>query len=161
MFVIGGTLLALFLVGKFWTYIKDYFLNGALRDLMERIFGADNIDWYVRFVNWVDDLVTAAIRVVDEWYKRFKCNVLKVNSTYTPSGTNGNYINRRESIVAIDSENARRVITEEIIPWHMIPKPARNEMIRQRAESASLDEREVVCRRFEEKKKKIELATAG
>ena len=161
MLVVGGTLLALFLVGRFWTYIKDYFLNGALRDLMERIFGAENIDWYIGFVNWMDDAATAGIRVAEAWYERFRYNVLKVDSTYSPSSTRGYYVNRRESVVAVDSENARHVITEETIPYRDLPAQVRHEMIRQRTESARLDEREVVCRRFEEEKKKIELATAG
>ncbi len=161
MFIIGGTLLALFLVGTFWDYIREYFLNGALRDLMARIFGAEKIGWYINFIIWMDNTTTAGIRLAESWYERFRCNVLKVDSTYSPSSTRGCYVNRRESIVAIDNERARRVITEETIPYRELPAQVRHEMIRQRTESARLDEREVVCRRFEEEKKKIELATAG
>lgn len=165
MFIIfcGSILLGAFLVGKFWGHIFD-FLNGPLRDLVESILGRESCDWYWKFVAWLDDVTTASVRVAKEWFERFKNNVLSVKSSYVPitSGKwHSDYINRRDVYVAYDDKNTKHTVIEETVPYHMLPDTVRHEMIRQRTESATLDERDVVCRRFEENKKTIELATAG
>lgn len=165
MFVIvcGSLLLGAFLVGKFWGRILD-FLNGPLRDFVERVFGRESCGWYWKFVAWLDDVSTASIRLAKEWFERFKNNVLSVKSSYvpaTPGKRRSDYVNRRDVYVAYDDMNTRHVVVEETVPYCMLPDTVRHEMIRQRIESATLDERDVICRRFEENKKTIELATAG
>lgn len=159
MFVIAGTLLALFLLGKFWERVVR-FLNGSLRDVLERLLGKDRCGWYVDFVIWLDNVATATINVVRGWYERFKSNVLMINSKYRPALSEGGgmYVNSRETIVAIDSERARRVVIEETVPYHALPAPVRHEMLLKRVDSAELDERELVGRRVEENIATLELA---
>lgn len=158
LILVAGTLLAAFLVGKYWDYIKD-FLNGPVRDFLEKVWGPENCDWYVKFVLWLDDIAVAGIQLANKWCERFKNNVLMLKSTYKEA-ENGKYIKTHESIVAIDSRNAKRVITEEPVEYTDLPDDTRHEMIRQRSNEAEIDEREVVMKRYEENKQKIAMSMA-
>lgn len=159
LILVAGTLLAAFLVGKFWGYILN-FLNGPVRDFLEKLLGPEKCDWYVKFLLWVDDKISAVIQLADEWCERFKNNVLMLKSTYKEvEGSKGRtFIKTHESIVALDSLNAKRVVTEEIVGREELPDDTRHEMIRQRSNEAAIDERDVVMKRYENKKIAIEMA---
>lgn len=159
LILVVGTLLAAFLVGKFWTYILN-FLNGPLRKFLEKVWGPENCDWYVKFVLWLDDIAIAGIQLASKWCERFKNNVLMLKSTYKEA-ENGKYIKTQESIVAIDSRNAKRVIKEEPVEYTDLPDVIRHEMIRQRSKEAEINEREVVMKRYEDNKQKIAMSMAN
>ena len=58
-----AVLTAAALVPKFWRYILS-FLNGPVRNLLERLFGADHCSWYVKFLQWADKKATATHRII-------------------------------------------------------------------------------------------------
>ena len=146
--VITGLLLGGFLVGKFWRHVFE-FLNGTIRDLLEKLIGERRCQWYVRLLEWLDDKVCATTRTVKNWWRRFKQNVLRIRSTYVIKGDTGK--KNTEVIIATSDTKARRIVTEETISRHDIPSAARHEMIRQRKHSAVVDEKEVAHQKLNQK----------
>jgi hypothetical protein len=130
------------LVVCFWHFILD-FLNGPVRDLLERIFGAGQCTWYVNFLTWADGKMTAAHRVIKMYWKNFQETILKVNSKYEKND-DGTYTKTSESIVRSSPTSGRRIVTEEIVGWEYLPDSVRAEMVRQRKKEAVLDDKAVI-----------------
>ena len=51
------------LVSFCWQHILN-FLNGPVRNLLEKTFGAERCKWYVNFLVWADKKMTAPNRVI-------------------------------------------------------------------------------------------------
>jgi len=129
------------LVSGFWKFILN-FLNGAVRNLLEKIFGAARCKWYVNFLVWADKKMTAPHRVIKMQWKKFRDTILKVNSKYVDNG-NGTYTKRSESIVRASPTSGKRVVVEETVGWEYLPDKVRSEMLRQRTKEAELDDKAV------------------
>lgn len=129
------------LVASLWRFILD-FLNGPVRDLLERLFGKEQCGWYVNFLMWADRKVTATRQVVLMQWRKFKDTIVKVKSKYVNNG-NGTYTKQTESIVRESPTKGRRVVTEEVVDWSYLPDSVRAEMIRQRSKEAELDDKAV------------------
>jgi hypothetical protein len=129
------------LVSSLWKFILD-FLNGPVRNLLVRLFGADHCDWYINFLKWSDRQMTVPHRIVKMQWRKFKDTILKVKSKYVNNG-NGTYAKQTESIVRESPTKGRRVIVEETVDWSYLPDSVRAEMIRQRTNDAELDDKAV------------------
>lgn len=139
------------LVAKLWKYILA-FLNGPVRDLLERIFGAGRCAWYVKFLQWADRQLTAVDRFIKMYWRKFRDTILKVQSKYVKN-EDGTYTKRTESIIRENPETkaCRRVVTEEAVGWEYLPDEVRAEMMRQRTEEAVLDDRAVVAEKIRQR----------
>lgn len=137
-----AVLTAAALVPKFWRYILS-FLNGPVRDLLERLFGADRCSWYVKFLQWADKKATAAHRVIKMAWRKFRDTVLHMKSIYHKN-EDGTYTKTSETFVRESPTSARHVVVEEQIDWAYLPNSVRDEMIRLRTKDAELDDRAVV-----------------
>ena len=129
------------LLSGLWKFILA-FLNGPVRDLLERIFGADKCKWYSNFLVWCDKKMTAPHRIIKMQWKKFKDTVVKVESKYTKN---------TESIVRTAPASGKRVVVEETVGWEYLPDSVRDEMIRQRANEAALDDRELVAEKVRQR----------
>ena len=96
------------LVPKIWKFILD-FLNGPVRNLLEKIFGAEQCKWYVDFLTWADGKMAAAHRVIKMHWKKFRETILKVNSRYVKND-DGTYTKTSESIVRSSPTSGRRIV---------------------------------------------------
>lgn len=134
------------LVSGFWKFILD-FLNGPVRNLLEKIFGADHCKWYVDFLTWADKKMTVPHRIIKMQWKKFRDTILKVNSKYVDNG-DLTYTKTSESIVRTSPTSGKRVVVEEIVDWAYLPNSVRNEMIRQRTKEAELDDKAVAEEKF-------------
>ncbi len=143
--------IATVLVAKLWKYILA-FLNGPVRDLLERIFGAERCGWYVKFLQWADRQATAVNRFIKMYWRKFRDTILKVQSKYVKN-EDGTYTKRTESLVREKSEakTCRRVVTEETVGWEYLPDEVRAEMMRQRTNEAVLDDREVAAEKIRQR----------
>jgi hypothetical protein len=130
------------LLAKYWKIILD-FLNGPIRDLLEKTFGQDKCRWYVDFLQWCDNKVTGAKRFVKMQWAKFKDTVLRIKSVYRKN-EDGTYTKKNETILRTGEKTARRKVTEETIGWEYLPNEVRDEMLRRRTTEAELDERELV-----------------
>ena len=139
------------LVTKFWKYILA-FLNGPVRDLLERLFGAKRCEWYVKFLQWADRQVAATSRFIKMYWRKFKDTVIRIKSKYTKN-PDGTYTKRTESLIREKPEEmtARRVVTEETVNWEYLPDEVRAEMMRQRTNEAMMDDRVVVDAKIRER----------
>ena len=137
------------LVSICWTHILS-FLNGPVRNRLEKIFGADRCKWYVNFLVWADNNMTAAKRVIKMQWKKFKDTILSVKSKYIDNG-NGTYTKNSESIVRASPTSGRRVVEEEIVDWADLPAKVRDEMLRQRTKKAELDDMAVAEEKFRQR----------
>lgn len=129
------------LVTSLWRFILD-FLNGPVRDLLERILGSDHCEWYVSFLKWADRQMAVPNRVVKMQWQKFKDTIVKVKSKYMNNG-DGTYTKQTESIIRESPTTGRRVIVEESVDWSYLPNSVREEMIRQRTNEAELDDKAV------------------
>lgn len=129
------------LVMSLWRFILD-FLNGPVRDLLERILGSDHCEWYVSFLKWADRQMAVPNRVVKMQWQKFKDTIVKVKSKYMNNG-DGTYTKQTESIIRESPTKGRRVIVEESVDWSYLPNSVRAEMIRQRTNEAELDDKAV------------------
>ena len=137
------------LLSGLWKFILA-FLNGPVRDLLERIFGADKCKWYSNFLVWCDKQMTAPHRIIKMQWKKFKDTVVKVESKYTKNA-DGTYTKNTESIVRTGPASGKRVVVEETVGWKYLPDSVRDEMIRQRANEAALDDRELVAEKVRQR----------
>lgn len=131
-FVAIGTLVTLF-----WKYILDI-LNGPVRDLLEQTFGANSCGWYVSFLMWADQKVTATRQVIKMQWQKFKDTIVKIKSVYRNNG-NGKYTKTTETITRTGPTQGRRIVMEETVDWSCLPNSVRAEMIRQKSDAAELD----------------------
>ena len=136
------------LVAKLWKYILA-FLNGPVRDLLERIFGAGRCAWYVKFLQWADRQLTAVDRFIKMYWRKVRDTILKVRSKYIKND-NGTYTKRTESVVRESPETTtcRRVVTEETVDWAYLPNEVRAEMMRQRTNEGVLDDRAIAAEKI-------------
>ena len=137
------------LVSFFWKSILN-FLNGPVRNLLEKIFGADRCKWYVNFLVWADNKMTASNRVIKMMWKKFKDTILSVKSKYIDNG-NGTYTKNSESFVRESPTSGRRVVVEETVDWADLPDNVRDEMLRQRSNKAELDDKAVAEEKFRQR----------
>lgn len=137
------------LVSFFWKSILN-FLNGPVRNLLEKIFGADRCKWYVNFLVWADNKMTASNRVIKMMWKKFKDTIFSVKSKYIDNG-NGTYTKNSESIVRESPTSGRRIVVEETVSWEYLPDNVRDEMVRQRSKKAELDDKAVAEEKFRQR----------
>ena len=130
------------LVSYFWGAVLD-FLNGPVRDLLERMFGAEHCRWYVEFLLWADGRMTGAHRGIKMLWKKFKDTIIKVKSTYSKN-SDGTYKKTSESLVRASPTSAKRIVVEENVGWEYLPDSVREEMVRLRTKDAELDDKAVV-----------------
>lgn len=147
------------LVSSLWRFILA-FLNGPVRTLLEKTFGAEKCKWYSSFLQWADKQITAQHRVVKMQWRKFRDTVLKSKSTYTDNG-NGTYTKNSESIVRTSPTSGKRVVVEETVDWAYLPDSVRAEMIRLRTKEAELDDRAVAEEKIRQRaaEEAIELAS--
>ena len=129
------------LVPKIWKFILD-FLNGPVRNLLEKIFGAEQCKWYVDFLTWADGKMAATHRIIKMQWKKFEETILKVKSRYVKND-DGTYTKTSESIVRSSPTSGRRIVVEETVGWEYLPDSVRAEMVRQRTKEAELDDKAV------------------
>lgn len=129
------------LVSGLWRFILA-FLNGPVRNLLEKTFGADKCTWYVNFLQWADKKMTAPHRVLKMQWRKFRDTILRSKSTYVDNG-NGTYTKTSETIVRTSPTSGKRVVVEENVGWEYLPDSVRAEMIRQRTKEAELDDKAV------------------
>lgn len=146
------------LLAACWKLVLE-FLNGPVRDLLERLFGAEKCEWYGKFLSWCDKKVSAARRIVKMHWAKFRDTVLKINSTYTQN-EDGTYTKRTETIVRKDEKSAKRVVTEETVGWEYLPDAVRAEMIKRRTNVGKIDDRELVAEKVRQRaeEERIELS---
>lgn len=132
-----------------WKHILA-FLNGPVRNLLERVFGADRCSWYVKFLQWADKKMTVTHRILKMQWKKFRDTVLRVNSKYTKN-ENGTYTKTSESLVRTSPETGKRIVVEETIGWEYLPDSVREEMIRLRSKEAELDDKAVAEEKFRQR----------
>jgi len=149
LFVITSILVGAFLVGKYWSRIVD-FLNGPVRDLIEKCFGVEQSTWYVDFVIWLDGKACPVISKVEDVWRRFNEKVLKVRARYARR-IDGGFAKTTETIVAVDAQRARRIVTEQYVDYEDLPDPVRHEMIRKATQNADLDIKEVVRQKMNDR----------
>ena len=130
------------ILSSFWKFILN-FLNDSVRNLLEKIFGAEHCKWYVDFLTWADGKMAAANRVVKMQWKKFKEHILKVKSNYVKND-DGTYTKTSESIVRSSPTSGRRIVVEETVGWAYLPNSVRAEMLRLRTKEAELDDKAVV-----------------
>lgn len=154
--VLGVTVLLV----SFWKRILD-FLNGPVRDLLERVFGAKRCGWYVKFLQWCDDKITPVARTVKMYWKKFKDTVINLKSIWrkNPDGT---YEKETTTTTRTpDPKMAKKItVVESNIPWQDVPTPVRNEMIARRTKEAELDERALVVEKVRERAEEEGIALA-
>ena len=129
------------LVVTFWRYILE-FLNTTVRDFLNKYIGEDKCRWYVDFLLWADEKITASNRVIKDWWHKFKDTVIKVQSRYHKN-EDGTYTKQTESIVRVSPTSGKRVVVEETVGWEYLPRTVREEMVRLRTRDAELDDRAV------------------
>lgn len=127
------------LVASLWRTILD-FLNGPVRDLLERVFGKDSCEWYVTFLLWADKQMTVPHRIVKMQWRKFKDTITKVKSKYIKND-NGTYTKQTETIVRATPTSGKRIVVEETVGWEYLPDSVRNEMLRLRTKEAELDDK--------------------
>ena len=137
------------LVSSLWRFILA-FLNGPVRNLLEKTFGAAKCTWYVNFLQWADKKMTAPHRVLKMQWRKFRDTILKSKSTYTDNG-NGTYTKSSESIVRTSPTSGKRVVVEETVGWEYLPDSVRGEMIRQKTKEAELDDKAVAEEKIRER----------
>ena len=96
------------LVPIFWNSILE-FLNGPVRNLLERIFGAEQCKWYVEFLLWADGKISAGHRVIKMHWKKFQETILKIGTTYKKKD-DGTYVKKTETIVRSSPTSGRRIV---------------------------------------------------
>lgn len=149
LLVITSILVGAFLVGKYWSWIVD-FLNGPVRDLVEKCLGVEKSVWYVDFVIWLDGKACPVISRIEDVWRRFNQRVLKVRARYARCA-DGGFAKTTETVVAVDDKRARRVVTEEYVAYEDLPDPVRHEMIRKATQNADLDVKEVVRQKMNDR----------
>ena len=153
--IITITLIAVFgtaaLLAYFWNAIRE-FLNTTVRDFLERNLGVDHCTWFVDFLQWCDHKIAPIRGVVKEMWKKFKDNVLHIESTYTKN-PDGTYTKKTETIIRASSTTAKRQTVEETVGWEYLPASVRDEMIARRAKQAELDVRELVTEKARQRAK--------
>jgi hypothetical protein len=137
------------LVASLWKYILA-FLNGLVRDLLERIFGVEHCGWYVNFLQWADRQMAVPHRIVKMQWRKFRDTVLKVQSKFVDN-EDGTYTKRTDSLVRTSPTSGRRVVYEETIDWSCLPDSVRGEMLRLRTKEAELDDRIVTEERIRQR----------
>lgn len=138
---LGVALFATILLA-FWPMVLKFF-NGPIRNLLERILGQDKVSWYVKFLMWLDNKSCSAIRNIESLWQKFKNTVLRVKAIYTKNA-DGSYTKNTETILRNSPTTVTRTVHEEILSWEYLPDEVRNEMSRQRVDTAECDEREFV-----------------
>ena len=131
-----------------WKFILA-FLNGPVRDLLEKCFGAEKCEWYSRFLIWCDKKSTAVKRIVKMQWAKFKDTVLHVKSKYVKTG-NG-YLKTTETLVRTGEKSARRIVSEEPIGWEDLPNGVREEMIKRRTNEGEIDDRELIAEKVRQR----------
>lgn len=146
------------LVVLLWRFLLA-FLNGPVRDLLERVLGVANCGWYVSFLQWADRQITVVKRVVKAQWLKFRDTVLRVKSKYVKN-EDGTYTKQTESLVRTSPTSGKRVVTEEVVGWEYLPKDILDEMLRMRAKEAELDDKAVIEERIRQRAEEegIELA---
>ena len=137
------------LVSSLWRFILD-FLNGPVRDLLERLFGADNCSWYVSFLQWADKQMTVPHRIVKMQFRKFRDTILKVWSRYVKND-DGTYTKQTETIVRASPTSSKRIVVEETVGWEYLPDSVRGEMLRLRTKEAELDDKAVAEEKFRQR----------
>jgi hypothetical protein len=137
------------LLAKFWKTILD-FLNGPVRNRLEKCFGQEKCQWYVNFLEWCDNKVTCAKRIVKMQWEKFKDTIWRIKSVYRKN-PDGSYTKQNETILRTGAETARRIVTEETVGWEYLPNEVREEMLRRRTNEAELDERELVAEKVRQR----------
>lgn len=134
---------------SFWPQILEFF-NGTVRDLLERLFGADKCGWYTKLLSWLDNKVSAVRRKVKMYWKKFKDTVISVKSRYVKNA-DGTYSKSTETIVRKSQTTAKRVVVEETVGWEYLPDSVREEMLTRRVKEAELDDRALVEEKYRER----------
>lgn len=141
------------LVVACWPLIKD-FLNGPVRDFLEKTFGQDKCKWYGNFIAWCDGKagISSLRRLAKMCWKKFKDTVLRINSVYKKN-PDGSYTKRTESRLRKDEKTAWRIVTEETIGWEYLPSAVREEMIKRRTNEGEIDDMAIVQKKVDERAK--------
>ena len=127
------------------------FLNGPVRDLLEKCFGAAKCEWYSNFLSWCDKKCAVPIRrTVKMQWKKFKDTVLRIKSVYRKN-PGGSYTKQNETILRTGAETARRIVTEETIGYEDLPNEVREAMIKRRTKVGELDERALVAEKVRQR----------
>ena len=134
------------LLVSLWPSILEFF-NGPVRDLLERLFGADKCGWYTKFLNWLDGKMCDIRKPVKKFWNKFKDTVISVKSRYVKNA-DGTYSKSTETIVRKNQTTAKRVVIEETVGWEYLPDSVREEMLTRRVKEAELDDRALVEEKY-------------
>lgn len=153
VFVIAVGALAGATLWVFWNNIRE-FLETVVRDIVEKTFGKVRGDKFADLVIWLDNTVVHAKQIskhtVESSYKWFRQNFLKMNTEYKDIRTK-KPVKVTTVLVALPSGVGQETSIEEPARWEDMPDDVRAKCIKEKATMATVDELEVIDRKYRER----------
>lgn len=132
-----------------WNIIRE-FLNGPVRNLLEKLLGVKKCEWYANFLCWCDKKATPVRGVVKRQWRKFRDTVLYLKSKYTKN-PDGTYTKEQETFVRIGPDKAHHIVTEETVDWEYLPDAVREEMLKRHTNTGEIEDRELVAEKVRQR----------
>ncbi|MGL6225135.1 MAG: hypothetical protein ACRC10_00745 [Thermoguttaceae bacterium] len=155
--LITGVLL-LATLSYFWNNIRE-FLNTTLRDLIEKAFGTEWGNKFAELVVWLDKGIVKIKKTAQSAYQScmdwFMQKFLRTEVKY--DNIRGTTTTKTTTIlIQLDNGMGQETtITETNVNWHELPDNVRAEAIREKADIASVDVKEIVEKQYQSKQEKL------
>jgi len=136
----------------FWSKILA-FLNGTVRDIIEKAFGEKWSAKFAKFLVWLDKRVVLVKQTVQSWYDWFRQKFLRLETKYTNIGETAT--KTTTILVELPTGEGQQTTIEEKVDWEDLPDPVREDCILRKATSAEINEKDVIERQYQEQLLKV------